>query len=122
MAGVSNAWRKSTMTITFLWSIPYPALILSSYERALEVIAKAFTFVSLNRSTNGDEFPALFTIVIQERHACRFVHVGVRATAVENNQVFVSPWFLFERIHRGETVSYGNRKNHSPNLRVRTVA
>ena len=55
---------------------PYPALILSSYDRALEVIAKAFTFVSLNRSTNGDEFPAFFTIVIQERHACRFVHVG----------------------------------------------
>jgi hypothetical protein len=110
MAGVSNALEKIDDDHDVFVVYPYPALNLSSYDRALEVIAKAFTFVSLNRSTNGEEFPAFFTIVIQERRACRFVHVGVRATAVENDQVFVSPWFLFERIHRGETVSYGNRK------------
>jgi hypothetical protein len=63
--------------------------------RAFEIVAKAFTFIGLDRSTDGDEFPAFFTIVIQERRACRFVHVGIRATAVENDQVFVS-W-----IHRG---------------------
>jgi hypothetical protein len=66
----------------------------SFLHSTLEIIAKAITFIGLDRSTNGDEFPPFFTIVIQERRACRFVNVRVRATAVKNDQVFVSPWFL----------------------------